>query len=151
MASEVEKPRILFFIILVAIEMTGYIFLIATGHEDQAQRIGELLTITVVSIISYYLGWGRRQSTEIKHSANYASKYGHITKLFLYRLAYFIWGVGIALFVQHILCHGWDFELTEILLGHEYIALFCLIAGIVFYKWAKDIDHTTNTPVLAYK
>lgn len=146
MASEAEKPKIFFFIILVAIEMLGYVFLVETGHEEQAQRIGELLSITIIAIVTYYLGWGKRQSTEIKNSANYATKYGHVTKQFLYRLAYFTWGVGIALFVQHILCHGWDFDLTEILLGHEYLALYCLIAGILFYKWSKQIALYLQNP-----
>ena len=139
MAEYVEKPRLLFFVCLVALLMAGYIVLTVTGHENEARRIGELLSLVVVAIVSYYLGWGKRQYSSAISSKNYAQKFGHVTKQYLYNLAYFMWGVGVALFVQHIICSGFDFELTEILCGHEYIALYCIIAGIICYYWQKKL------------
>lgn len=140
MSERTESPPIVFFIILVVIEMAGYIVLVLAGHEDDAQRIGELLTITVVAIISYYLGWARRHVKTLQSSEEHMSKYGHVTKARLYRLAYILWGFGIGLLLEHIVTSGWDFELEELLLGHEYIALYSIIGGIVLFYWAKSIQ-----------
>jgi len=139
MSERVEKPRIVFFACLVGLLLSGYIILTVTGHEEQAQRVGELLTIVVVAIVSYYLGWGKRQQSSFMSNKEYVQKYGHVTRKSLYNLAYFMWGVGIALFVQHIIIHGFDFELSEVLLGHEYIGLYCIIAGIICYYWQKQL------------
>jgi len=140
MSEIIEKPRIKFFIILIALLMSGYIILTITNHQEEARRIGELLSIVVIAVVSYYLGYGKRQLSNTISSKQYLAKYGHVTKESLYRLSYFMWGVAIALFVQHIICHGFDFELSEILLGHEYIAIYCLIAGIISYYWYKKLS-----------
>jgi len=136
MAENVEKPRLWFLTCLVALLLVGYIFLTVTGHGSEAKRIGELLSLVVVAIVSYYLGWGKRQYSSTINS----KKFGHVTKKYLYNLAYFMWGVGIALFVQHIICSGFDFEPSELLLGHEYIGLYCIIAGIICYYWQKKLS-----------
>ena len=140
MVENVEKPRLWFFTLIIALLIVCYVVLVLSNHEGEAKQIGELLSLVVIAVVSYYLGYGKRHITTISNNKLSIKKFGHVTRKILYNLAYFMWGVGVALFVQHIIVHGFDFEPSELLLGHEYIGLYCIIAGTICYYWQKRLS-----------
>ena len=140
---ELERTKLYFFVALAVILMCGYLILSLTGHREEAKPIGELLTIVVIAMVSYWLGYAKRESTVLKSNPKYAAQMLHISKSYIKRLGYIAVGFGIALILQHVVCSGIDLELTELLLGHEWIGLYCLIAGMIMIGMSKKL--TTHT------
>ena len=137
--SEVSRPRLLFFTVIVTVLLLGYICLVLTKHEAEAQRIGELLSIVVIALVTYYLGYSQRQRRELQNP-RFREKYGHITKKNISRLGFFFLGVGVALLVSHAVLFGIDLELKELLLGHEWIGLFVIIISMYMIGISKKLN-----------
>jgi len=136
-----ERPMVTPFIALVGILLLGYIILVVSGHTEEARPLGELITIVVTAIVTYYLGWSQRQMSSVKSSSKLAHEYGHITKQNIARLGYVAIGFGIALILEHIICYGIDLELTELLVGHEWIGLYAIAVGMVLIGYAKKLGY----------
>jgi len=120
--------------------LVGYIVTLIYRPE-YAPKMAELLSIVVVAIVSFYLGYSKGvvESTQTT-TQSIAQQVAHITKPYLRRLGYIAIGFGIALILQHVVCHGVDLELPELLVGHEFIGLYCLIAGMVMVGLTKKLN-----------
>ncbi|RLJ03203.1 MAG: hypothetical protein DRP11_01420 [Candidatus Aenigmatarchaeota archaeon] len=139
MSAQEEAPRLGYFVIIIGLLMLGYIVLTLSHHEEAAERLGELITIVVMAVVSYWLGYSQRRVTIIKSKPNFDKQYAHVTKEYVKRLGYMAIGFGIALIVQHAVLFGIDLSFSELLLGHEWIGLYCLVTGMVMIGLAKRI------------
>jgi len=121
---------------IMAMLLVGYVYCATMGLSDAAHRLGELLTIIVVAAASYYLGYSKQQHNSA--SKNPATIQHFVPKQ-VSRLGYWFVGFGMALILQHIICHGIDLIPSELLLGHEWIGLYCIVAGMIMIGYAKKI------------
>jgi len=126
-------------IIVFVCLLVGYITCSALGLTDSAQALKELLTIVTVAIVSYYLGYSVKQRNAVKN-CSLPSNIAHLTTNYIKRLGYIAIGFGVALIIEHVVTSGVDLTpVTELLLGHEWIGLYCLIAGMVAVGLSKSM------------
>ena len=121
---------------IMAMLLCGYVYCSAAGLSDAAHRLGELLTIIVVAAASYYLGYSKQQHCSASRNPGAIQ---HFVPKQVSRLGYWFVGFGMALILQHIICHGIDLIPSELLLGHEWIGLYCVIVGMIMIGYAKKI------------
>jgi len=131
------EARDIIAIILFLGVLLAYIFALIY-QSPTSKDLAQLLTIVVVAIVSYYLGYSRRIISNIKITSSPTSR--HLTRSYIMRLGYIAIGFGIALILQHVVCYGINLEPSELLLGHEWIGLYALVAGMLMIGWAKKIQ-----------
>ncbi|RLC73736.1 MAG: hypothetical protein DRI26_00160 [Chloroflexi bacterium] len=141
MSVDLERPPISPFLALVAMLLIAYIFLTVQGYESAARPLGELISITVIAIVSYYLGWSRRQYLHALSDDNFARNCGHLCVRYIARLGYIVLGFGLGLLIEHAVTAGIDLSLRELLLGHEWIGLYCIVIGMVLIGYAKRLGY----------
>ena len=118
-----NEEKVLYFITLITIcLMITYNVCVVTGHSNEARRIGELLTIIVIALTSYYFGYSKRHTS---------GSISHITKKTINRLGYVLLGVGLTLLCSHAILFGIDLTFSELLLGHEWIGLYVIIVSMI--------------------
>lgn len=126
-----EERHALFFGVMLAIAlMAGYIVLTVCNRADAAERLGELLSLVVVAVVSYAFGYSKRRARE---------QYGHAKPEYVSRLAYILMGLGIGLILQHAVLFGIDLTPTELLLGHEWIGLYAVVVSMVMLGMVKRV------------
>jgi len=136
MLTSRDIVAIIVFISLLA----GYITCSAMGLTDSAQALKELLTIVTVAIVSYYLGYTVKQRNAVKN-CSLPSNIAHLTSTYVRRLGYIAIGFGIALIIEHVVTCGVDLTpVTELLTGHEWIGLYCLIVGMIAVGISKSMS-----------
>jgi len=124
------SSREIIVITLYIVLSVSYVILSVTGHEENAKTLGQLLTVLTVAVASYYLGYTRQKKTELVSF--------HLEKKYVKKLGYVLFGFGIGLLLQHIICHGIDLTpATELLVGHEWIGLYSIIASMLLIWWSK--------------
>lgn len=126
-----KEEKILYFMVIMVIALlSGYIILSIIGRSEEAKRVGELLSLLVIALISYYLGYSKREAEYIVKRV-YGMNFAHYRKKYVDRFSLILLGIGIGLAIQHLVCHGVDLELSELLLGHEWIGLLCIIVAYI--------------------
>lgn len=139
MEKKSNTKELFFFTLIITILLIGYIVLVITKHEEESRRVGELLTIVVISLCTYYLGYSRKFQERCSKNKEFKAKYEHITKKTISRLAYIFLGIGIALIIQHVVLFGVDLEFKELLLGHEWIGLYIIILAMYLLGISKKL------------
>jgi len=119
--------------------LTSYVTCSALGLTEPAHSLKELLTIVTVAIVSYYLGYSVKQRNAVKN-CSLPSNIAHLTSTYVRRLGYIAIGFGTALIIEHVVTSGVDLTpITELLTGHEWVGLYCLIAGMVAVGLSKSM------------
>jgi len=130
--------RDLIAIVTLALLLISYTVLaVFEPTGEPTKRLGELLSIVVIAIVTYYLGYSRRIHYEAKSNP---TTIGHWVPHYVKRLGYILLGFGIALIIQHVVCYGVDLEPTELLLGHEFLGTYCVIVAMILIGLSKKTE-----------
>lgn len=124
-----STPRVSVISLCLALLLVCYTVLtILYPSSEVTELMSRVLTVVAITVATYYLGYSkclhtltRLNPTVIKH---WVPKY-------IKRLGYIVLGFGIALIVQHVVLYGVDLDPTELILGHEFWGLYCVIVGMV--------------------
>jgi len=129
---EITARELIVIVVFITLSLS-YCLLVMKGFREESNRVGELLTVTTIAIVSYYLGYTQRQRRGCKSGLVSFEDVKKTAK----RLGYLACGFGIALIIQHLVLWGIDLEITELLLGHEWIGLYCLFIGMILVGLGK--------------
>jgi len=129
---EITARELIVIVVFITLSLS-YCLLVLKGFRDESNRLGELLTVVTIAIVSYYLGYTQRQRRGCSRGLVSFEDMKKTAK----RLGYIACGFGIALIIQHLVLWGIDLEITELLLGHEWIGLYCLVIGMFLVGLGK--------------
>ena len=127
---EITARELIVIVVFITLSLS-YCLLVLKGFRDESNRLGELLTVVTIAIVSYYLGYTQRQRRGCSRGLVSFEDVKKTAK----RLGYIACGFGIGLILQHLVLYGIDLKITELLLGHEWIGLYCLIIGMILVGW----------------
>jgi len=135
MSEEFEREKLFYFVILVTVLVLAYIFLLWFGFYEEAKFLAELISILVIALASYYLGYSKTKKSQVVEKAGVASQ----IKKNLHNTAIFFVVLGIVLVIVHAVFHGVTFTINSVFTNHLYIGLYSTGCGFAIYAIAKKI------------
>ena len=136
MSEEYERQKLFYFVMLVAVLVLAYIFLLWFGFYDEAKFLAELISILVIALASYYLGYSKTKKSQALSQKGLAQ----VIKRNINTASIFFIILGLVLITIHTLAYGFSLTVNKIFLNHVYIGIYCLGCGLVIYGISKKIE-----------